>query len=147
VSAAPNGHGQRVLEELSPAECLRLLATEEVGRVVYTDGALPAVRPVNYALDGHNIVFRVEKGSRLAEAIRDSVVAFEVDSLDRSGRIGWSVVATGVANLVNIGSELTRAISLGVAPWAPGNRAQFVRVTPGLLSGRRVTTVAGPFAE
>lgn len=33
-------------------ECLRLLPTVPVGRIVYTWQALPAVLPVNFCLDG-----------------------------------------------------------------------------------------------
>lgn len=36
-----------VLEELSRAHCLRLLATVPIGRLSYTRRALPAVEPVN----------------------------------------------------------------------------------------------------
>ena len=39
-----------VLEELSRAECLRLLATATIGRISYTRQALPAMEPVNFAL-------------------------------------------------------------------------------------------------
>ena len=40
------------LQVLSPAECVELLATTPIGRVVFTDHALPAVQPVNFVLDG-----------------------------------------------------------------------------------------------
>ena len=58
-----NGSG---FDVLSRTECLRLLASAKVGRVVYTDGALPAVTPVNFALDGTVVVFPTATGSRLA---------------------------------------------------------------------------------
>src|SRR5690348_12639752 len=83
---------------LDAAACYELLATDSVGRVVFTDKGLPAVLPVNYVLQGHRIVFRTAAGSRLAAAVTGQVVAFEVDQLDRESRIGWSVVATGSAH-------------------------------------------------
>src|SRR5690242_14165671 len=39
------------LEIVSHDECLRLLRSVPVGRLVYTRGGLPAVRLVNYLLD------------------------------------------------------------------------------------------------
>ncbi|MEU6806599.1 pyridoxamine 5'-phosphate oxidase family protein, partial [Streptomyces neyagawaensis] len=41
---------------LDRQECLRLLAKVPVGRVVYTRRALPAVLPVNFALDSDDAV-------------------------------------------------------------------------------------------
>ena len=40
------------LHTLHRAECLRLLRTVEVGRIVYTEFALLAVQPVNFILHG-----------------------------------------------------------------------------------------------
>ncbi|HME77643.1 MAG TPA: pyridoxamine 5'-phosphate oxidase family protein, partial [Mycobacterium sp.] len=44
---------QRELEDLSPDECFRLLATARVGRLVYQDDLGPLAVPVNYAMAGH----------------------------------------------------------------------------------------------
>ncbi|MGW0662050.1 pyridoxamine 5'-phosphate oxidase family protein [Streptodolium elevatio] len=40
------------LEELTAAEALRLMAGVPVGRVVFTEGALPAIRPVHFFVEG-----------------------------------------------------------------------------------------------
>src|SRR2546423_3808873 len=81
--------------ELERAECLRLLVEQCVGRVVFTDGALPGARPVNYMLDGEEVVFRTGTDGRLAKVTRDKVVGFEVDSIDAWARTGWSVLGVG----------------------------------------------------
>lgn len=125
---------------LDLAKCYRLLASETVGRVVYTDGALPAVAPVNYALDGECVVFRTAPTSRLALGAVDQVVAFEVDSLDAEVRTGWSVVVTGVARALTEPSEIARAGALGLAPWAGGQRELYVAITPGVVTGRFVAS-------
>ena len=123
---------------LDHAKCFRLLATQTVGRVVYTDGALPAVAPVNYVIDGHRIIFRTSPVTRLALGVVDQVVAFEVDSLDPEVRTGWSVVVTGIARALSDPAELARADGLGLAPWAGGERTLFVAITPGVVTGRYV---------
>src|ERR1700739_3736503 len=70
------------LEELERDECLRLLATAEIGRVIISTGALPAALPVNFFLDGDAIIFRTAPGTKLSAACDHAVVAFEVDSID-----------------------------------------------------------------
>ena len=120
------------------AQCYELLATDSVGRIVYTEDALPAITPINYALDGHHLVFRTASGSRLAHAVADAVVAFEVDQLDRATRTGWSVVVTGVARAIGEGSEQGRNAALTLAPWAGGTRDMFFAIAPGMVTGRWV---------
>ncbi|MEU8385537.1 pyridoxamine 5'-phosphate oxidase family protein, partial [Streptosporangium sp. NPDC048865] len=44
------------LQILSRQECLTLLASTSIGRIVFTDRALPAVQPVGFVLDGEDIV-------------------------------------------------------------------------------------------
>lgn len=124
------------LEELTRAECTALLRSSRVGRVVYTDHVLPACTPVNYALDGQTIVFRTTPGSRLALATDHNVIAFEVDDIDEVTETGWSVVVTGQATPITAISELLRSEQLGLTPWAAGRREHWVRLTPGLVSGR-----------
>lgn len=130
-SSLADGHFA-VLDE---AECYRLLAGEDVGRVVYTDGALPAITPVNYALDGRRILFRTVADSRLAHGVIDAVVAFEVDHLDRDCSTGWSVVVTGVGRPY---LPVAGANTPDARPWVGGDRSQFISITPGRISGRRI---------
>ena len=129
-------------EELSRAECLRLLRRHSLGRVAYTDHALPAIAPVNYAVDGDTIVFRTAAGTRLAAGTRDAVVAFEVDESDPVQRMGWSVVVVGVASEVASSASGRRAVEVALAPWAAGERNRFVRITPTIVSGRRTNGAA-----
>jgi nitroimidazol reductase NimA-like FMN-containing flavoprotein (pyridoxamine 5'-phosphate oxidase superfamily) len=123
---------------LDAATCWSLLATETIGRVVYTENALPSIRPVTYAVDGHHIVFRTAAVSALARAVTDRVVAFEVDSIDREYRTGWSVVATGIARPLTSPGEMLRAAALQVAPWVGGRRELFLVITPAVITGRNI---------
>ena len=126
------------LAELDRSACMRLLAGQEVGRVVYTDSALPAVTVVTYALAGSSIVFRTSATSRTARLVPGCVVAFEVDDLDAVSRTGWSVVVTGVAQLVREPAQLARLDALFLVPWAPGDRRLYIRIRPGPVTGRRI---------
>ena len=60
------------LEILGDDECLALLQTTPVGRIVFTHQALPAVQPVNYALDGQDVIIRTSPGSKRAAAAATS---------------------------------------------------------------------------
>ena len=131
------------LEELTAAECLRLLATVPVGRVAYTRQAMPAVEPVNFALDGGVIVFRTDRGGKLAAAVRRAVVAFQADELDPVTRSGWSVTVVGLSEEVTAPGEVARLGRLGLEAWAPGSRDHFIRVTPEAVTGRRLRPARG----
>ena len=50
----------RLRRELSREECLRLIGEVPVGRVVFTQRALPAVRVVSHLVEADQIVFRLE---------------------------------------------------------------------------------------
>ena len=127
-----------VLEQLSREECLRLMGSVPVGRIVYTRQALPAVELVNFALDGGGIVIRTDAGGKLAAATRGAVVAFEADSVDVAGRAGWSVTVVGHAAAVTDRAEIGRLERLPLTAWAPGNRDHFIRISAAIVNGRRI---------
>jgi nitroimidazol reductase NimA-like FMN-containing flavoprotein (pyridoxamine 5'-phosphate oxidase superfamily) len=108
------------LEVLDIEECLRLLATVPIGRVVFTDQAMPGVLPVNFLLYRGLIVLRTGEGSKLAAALRNAVVAFEADEFDVGSRIGWSAMVIGHARLVRDGAERAELSALNLNSWAPG---------------------------
>lgn len=77
---------------LSAEDCRRLLAEAVVGRVAFTDRALPAIAAVPCRLTpAGDLLLTVPGGSRLAGAMHDAVVAFQVDDLDQ----GWTVTVVG----------------------------------------------------
>ena len=132
------------LEILAEDECLRLAATRPVGRVAVSISALPAVFPVNFCIVDDGVYFRTSAGTKLDAAVRNAVVAFQVDDFDSFAHTGWSVLIVGSAELVSP-EALERLEPLRVAPWARGERAHVVRVAAELVSGRRiVSTPPGP---
>jgi GNAT superfamily N-acetyltransferase len=118
------------LEVLDRDECLRLLASAALGRIGFTSGALPAVWPVNFHLDGERILVRTSRGSTLDAALQNAVVAFEVDEFDPIRRSGWSVAVTGVAAEVSDPTELEPA---------PHDDDAIIAISTELVSGRRTT--------
>lgn len=126
------------MEVLGRAEAIALLETQEVGRLVYTRRALPAVVPVNYAVRGGAILIWTGSASSLGQAVRGSVVAFEADDLDRAAHSGWSVTVTASAQLVTDEAELAKARVDGPVPWAPGIKEFLIRIPLTMVTGRRL---------
>ncbi|MCU1449691.1 MAG: hypothetical protein JWP02_1861 [Acidimicrobiales bacterium] len=128
------------LERLTREQCVALLETQEVGRLVAVDKGRPLIFPVNYALDGEAVVFRTSPGLKLW-ASTTAPVAFEVDELDRTGQTGWSVIVQGVAQEVTAfdrSDVQARVYGLPVHPWAGGDKSTFVRIAPRFITGRRI---------
>ena len=126
------------LARLSRGECLALLASVPVGRIIYTRRPLPAVDLVSFALDRGDIVIRTDRGGTLAAATRGAVVAFEADELDQASQSGWSVTAIGPSSEVTDPGELVRLETIGLRAWAPGTRDHFIRISPVMLNGCRL---------
>lgn len=126
------------LEVLDAAECVRLLRTARLGRVATTFRALPVVMPVNYAVVDDAVVFRTGTGTKLAAAVTNAVVAFEVDAVDDDTMSGWSVLVTGMASLVTRADELQAIAGVLPAAWLPAQPSRCVRIRTDMISGRRI---------
>ena len=127
------------LEVLSRAECLALLASSPIGRIVFTHRAMPAIEPVNFVLDGEDIVIRTYPGAKLAAATKNAVVALEIDDVDLGEHTGWSVTAVGRAEAVSDPGELDRLGRLPLRPWVPGEFPHYIRIPVEVVSGRRLS--------
>jgi uncharacterized protein len=127
------------LEILSREESLALLSSVPVGRIVFTDRALPAVQPVNFVLHDGSVVFRTGAGSKLAAATRQAIVAFQADPFDATTHSGWSVTAVGPSRVVEDEEELARLSALPLRPWIAEDREYFIRVELAQVTGRRLS--------
>ena len=128
------------LDELSPAECWQLVATQPVGRVAIIVGHYPLVFPVNFAVDDKTILYRTGVGTKL-HSIHRSNVTFQVDAIDPVHHTGWSVMIKGVAQELSRARDraaVSRAEFGGATPWAPGDRAHLIRIIADQITGRRI---------
>jgi nitroimidazol reductase NimA-like FMN-containing flavoprotein (pyridoxamine 5'-phosphate oxidase superfamily) len=129
-------------------ECWERLAGHPamIGRVG-TGGASPDIFPVNYAVDGHSIVFRTAEGKKLSAVGRGERVVFEVDDVDPRWRRGWSVVLRGFAEHVTDSEDLARLRTLPLQAWDPAPKPEFVRIRTHLVSGRRISAEPRPTTD
>ena len=145
----------RLMQELTRAESLELLGSVQVGRLVFTHHALPAIRPVNHLLVAESIIVRATAGAAIV-ATADSggvVVAYEADDIDPDRQLGWSVIVVGTARLLSdeIAAERYRA---RLKPWVAGSTDDVIsistdmvtgyRMVPGAPSGDSLLVAAGP---
>jgi nitroimidazol reductase NimA-like FMN-containing flavoprotein (pyridoxamine 5'-phosphate oxidase superfamily) len=130
--------GRPRLEELGTDECRALIAPGGVGRFVYSDDEGPVAVPLNFRVLDGDIVFRTDSEAMAMAASSDKSISFEVDQLDEALSEGWSVLVTGHARVIVDPVELDEARSLGITPWAGGDRQTYVRVVPRNLTGRRI---------
>jgi uncharacterized protein len=124
------------LTEIDRAGCLRLLASCPIGRVIYTEAAMPAAHPVNFLLDDEEIVFRTGRGAKLAAATRGAVVGFQADEIDVERRSGWSVLGVGEAYEILDPARLGDLHARLPTPWAPDRDGHCLSIPLQRLTGR-----------
>jgi uncharacterized protein len=134
------------IEDLAESACLELLNRHHFGRVAFMEqaGGPPAIMPVNYLMHGETVVFRTDPNSKLGQAVRSTTATFEIDGIDERERTGWSVVVSGRAEQIIDPTELDELRQTPLLPWAPGDRSQYVRITPKLVTGRCISVAELP---
>ncbi|MFJ9539155.1 pyridoxamine 5'-phosphate oxidase family protein [Streptomyces sp. NPDC101225] len=138
--------GPRRAGELDRAEALRLLDSICLGRIVFSQNALPAIRPVNHMVDEGDVIIRTHVGAVVATHGKQAdapgtVVAYEADAIDPVTQLGWSVVATGHAQLITDAIDLARFEAM-LHPWVARQMAYTVRIHPDLVTGIRLIEAA-----
>jgi uncharacterized protein len=118
-------------------ECLSLLRGNSVGRLAFVVDGWPVVLPVNYLVDGEDIVLRTDPGTKLSSVQSDAQVSFQVDAADRLFRSGWSVLVYGVASEINDDQEIEH-LRGALRSWAGGAKDYWIRVQAVQISGRRL---------
>ncbi len=120
---------------LDRQQCLALLRTASLGRVIFTHRAMPAVRPVRFTVVDDGVVFAVPAGSPLYAGARDAVVAFEADDLAADLGAGWYVSLLGRATE-------SGAVDLGATacpcPGAVRAGHRYLRVPAETITGHRI---------
>jgi nitroimidazol reductase NimA-like FMN-containing flavoprotein (pyridoxamine 5'-phosphate oxidase superfamily) len=126
------------VEALSAAECWALLSEIRFGRLAMTAAGEIDVFPINFVVDGHDLVFRTSEGTKLLESVICDLVAIEADQMDVATGVAWSVVAKGAPERLERFDHIYAAQRLGIHPWIDDlPKEHFVRVTIRSISGRR----------
>jgi hypothetical protein len=128
-----------VVSRLTQAECLLLLGSVPVGRVAFVVNGPPLVLPVNFTLQGTDVIIQTAAMSPLAEMARARrLVSFEVDDIDEPSRLGWSVLCHGPARLMAEADDRDHDQINLVRPWVGDDRRTVVAIGAAAFTGRRI---------
>jgi hypothetical protein len=133
---------QQATEILAESECWELLDGAAVGRLAVDIAGQPDIFPINFVVDKSGIVFRSAAGTKLAGAVLNRLVAFEIDGYEPDDRTAWSVVVKGHARQIERMQEVFDAEDLPLFPWLAWDKPNFVRIEPAVVTGRRYHIVA-----
>jgi nitroimidazol reductase NimA-like FMN-containing flavoprotein (pyridoxamine 5'-phosphate oxidase superfamily) len=145
-SASPgSGVGaRRVVEQLDVPECMELLSTAKIGRLVYNSRYGPVAVPSEYKIHEGSIIFRTYRTTFTEEDLRTGIayaeykVAFEVDQTDPEAREGWVVLVQGAAHHLDTEAERAEMADIGLESWVEGEPEHFIRINPSQISGQRL---------
>lgn len=126
---------QNPMKTLSGEECWERLGQEEFGRLAYHLADEVHIAPINYAVQGEDLLFRTAEGSKLLGVVMNQDVAFEIDRISDEDEVAWSVVARGAARILE-GDEARAADNLRLRPWVSTDKFNVVAIAVEELSGR-----------
>jgi hypothetical protein len=124
--------------ELGSPECWRLLSTRPIGRLGFTDRALPAIRPTHFVVHDEQLVLATLNDRKVVTADRGDVVAFEVEDYDQDTREGWWVSTVGRAGLITDRAAIDALDRLCFTPWSDHPDRHYIAVQITALHGRRL---------
>ena len=130
---------QPIAQELNSSQSWQLLRDAPFGRLAVVIDGRPDIFPVNHVVDRGSLVFRTDRGTKLAGAVGQRV-AFEVDGYDARDGTAWSVVVKGTAREVRQLHDVIDTVDLPLFPWQGGAKPRFVRIEADAVSGRRFVT-------
>lgn len=128
------------ISAIEEQECRELLSSTTVGRVAFVSRDGVQIIPVNYIVHDGGVIFCTSHAGILSQlAGGEPDVAFEVDYHGTTGPRGWSVLVKGSVAAMTPDQLVDRAEWPRLAPWAGGDRTLFLRLTPSVITGRRVS--------
>lgn len=125
------------LNSLQREPSIELMQTASVGRLIFTEQALPAVQLVDFRWWRGDAVIRITEAAVLSAVLRNHVVAFEADELGTDLDHRWSVTVVGHCTVITEVTDLIELAAMFPRPSVGGRHDYFVRVRAEKVSGRR----------
>jgi uncharacterized protein len=127
---------------LDERECWRLMRIARIGRLGFTENALPVILPAHFVVRDAEVVLATLPDGRVTSAAGSAIVAFEVDGYDPATREGWCVSTFGRSRLITDPREIKDLDELDFAPWSGNPDRRYIAVEPSHLRGKALTTAA-----
>jgi hypothetical protein len=130
--SANQGAGTR---ELSDDECWQVLGDSGIGHLALRAHPVGVdIMPINYLVADRQLFFRSGPGNKLKNLMRHPHVAVQVERLQDGS--WFSVVLKGEAVRLDSDEDIERSGVLDLAPAQPGEKFNYVRIIPDVISGR-----------
>lgn len=131
------------LSDIPASDCRRLLRSTVFGRLALTDASgRTELIPVNYVATDEEFWLRTGPGNLLARCADGVEVVLEVDQVDLTRGVGWSVVARGPARRTDAGPlTSTGRPAPGPPSWVRRDSDIWFRVPWQEITGRRLGAV------
>lgn len=134
----------RKLVLLTRTQALELLRSVTVGRLAFSHHSLTAIRPVNHLVEAESVIVRLTKNAAFTLASEGGgvEVAYEADAIDEESRLGWSVIVTGTARLLD-DVDAAERYRVRLQPWISGVVDDVITISADGITGYRLV-VAEP---
>jgi len=130
----------RQIRPLDEATCRRLLPTAGIGRLGFTDRAMPAILPFRFAIHDGSVIIPAQSDGSLPTAVRGAVVALQVDSFHDQLDAGWSLTVVGPARVIGHPGRVAEFDALGLFPAADAATSGYVTVLVAHIRGWSIGT-------
>ncbi|WP_262007899.1 pyridoxamine 5'-phosphate oxidase family protein [Streptomyces sp. FIT100] len=126
----------RRMVDVSGSEALWLLEGAAQGRLVYVQRESAVIRPAVHLLQYGRLVVRAPAQ---ATALCDrTALTYQADDIRVAGGIGWTVTATGPAEVITDADEAAH-YRRTLPGWVHGPHDTLVRIHPQTVTGFRIT--------
>ncbi|MCT1563716.1 MULTISPECIES: pyridoxamine 5'-phosphate oxidase family protein [Corynebacterium] len=119
---------------LTEDQALEKLQGNSFGRIGVRHNDDVEVLPLNYVIEDRKIYFRTAEGTKLSLIAANPRVAFQTDEVGVDS--AWSVLVKGSATRVTSTEEENHAEGLGLEPWVPTLKYNWVRIDIESIEGR-----------
>ena len=122
------------IEVLTEDQAYEKLQDNDYGRSGVRHDDDVEILPLNYVIEWKKIYFRPAEGTKLSFIAVNPKVAFQADSVgvDKA----WSGLVKGSATRITSTEEENHAESLGLEPWVPTLKYNWVRIDIESIEGR-----------
>lgn len=121
--------------ELSTDECWAVLGGSGIGHLAQRANPVGVdIVPINFLVTDRELFFRSAPGTKLKNLLHHPYVAVQVERL--RGDTWSSVVVKGKAIRLGSDEEIEHSGILDLIPAQPGDKFNYVRITPDAVTGR-----------
>ncbi|MEV1069669.1 pyridoxamine 5'-phosphate oxidase family protein [Streptomyces sp. NPDC050263] len=119
--------------EVSGAEALWLVEGSSLGRLVYAQRGLTAVRPARHVGEYGRLIVRAP----VQAAVVPEAVTYQVDEIRVAAGTGWTVTVSGSAEMITDPNEVAH-YRRTLAGWSHGPHDTVLRIHPKSVIGFRL---------